>query len=258
MRAAVLALAALLTIGCGDDEAPASAPHRGPFGAPAVSVADLPPTSVASGRSHREHDTLDHEPLHVTPPPTGGTSTTTGTTAATAAEPEGRNYVAELATAVGSPAACIDTAIARTMHGRLSIQITATVMASGGVTRATASGGSLPESVVTCMQARALAARIAGPVEDAPRTISTTLTFDVATTDDTVTQVTPDWHQPGAVAEPGHVLPAVGAEGRPEGAVAPDSTLPARAPAGRQEGTLAPDVVTPARGGGGTIWPSNP
>jgi hypothetical protein len=259
MRAWVALSIALALLGCGGDDAPAPTRERGPFAAAA------PPTTTSTsasdpriGRTHREIDSLDHGIYHPAPPSSAATTTHTeiGPGEASTA-PEGRNYGAELAVAVGSPASCMDAEIARTLHGRLSIQVTATVTPSGTVTRATASGASLPERVLTCVQTRALNAHLAAPVEGAPRTLSTVLTFDVTTTDDTVTHETPVWHQPGAVAEPGHVLPAVGAEGRPSGSVEPDSTLPARG-TGSQEGRVAPDVVTPAVGGGGTIWPSTP
>ncbi len=253
----VVALASALA-GCGDDEPPTRADRgRGPFTGVAVSTAPAP-TDVPGARHRQDFDTLDHDSIAHAHAPTaaGGTPAPPPSLADTAATPEQRNLGGELATALGSPATCIDIATARTLHGRLTMQVTATVTPTGTVTRATASGASLPEATLACMQARALTAHLAAPVPGAPRTISTSLSFDVTTTDDTTTRETPEWHQPGAVASPGVVLPAVGAQGRPVGAVTPDSTLPAVGAAGRPEGSVRPDIVTPAQGGGGTLWPS--
>jgi len=258
MQRIAIAIALTLTA-CGSGETPASSAghQRGPFAAaPATAT---PPTSVARpSRPHRDLDTFDHGSLSPSSAGAITETTTTSSSGGTAAGPEERHLGDELATAIGSPASCLDLETARSLHGRLSVSVSATVMATGGVTRATASGASLPETVLTCLQARALAAHLRAPVEGAPRTVSTTLAFDVTATDDRTTTTTPEWHQPGAVAEPGHVLPAVGAQGRPEGALAPDSTLPAIGARGRPEGSVSPDIVTPARGGGGTIWPSDP
>ncbi|MFO0681366.1 MAG: hypothetical protein U0234_04910 [Sandaracinus sp.] len=248
MRASLLVVSfALALAACGDDEAPPSAEHsRGPYGA----VASAPQATVA--RPHHALGTLDREslrpaPLGAAPTTADGEEATTATAAATGATEQERDLGAELASAVGSPASCIDLATARALHGALAIHVTATITPTGSVTRGTASAVGLPEAAAECIRARVLAAHLGAPVEGAPRTIATTLSFDVTATDDETTTETPVWHQPGAVAEPGVVLPAVGATGRPEGAVAPDHTLPAQA-TGRPEGSVAPDLVLPARG----------
>ena len=260
MRARVVVVIVLALVGCGGgEEAPSGGRGRGPFGAPAASAA--PATVIAHGTSHHPFDTLDHDSLSPTArAATTAAATTTGGGGggAAATEPEGRHLDRELAAAIGSPASCLDLETARSLHGHLSVSVSATVMPTGNITRATASGGSLPPAVLTCLQTRALGAHLAAPVDGAPRTVSTSISFDVETTADTTTTTTPVWHQPGAVQEPGTVLPAIGAEGRPSGALAPDSTLPAVGAQGRPEGSVGPDIVTPARGGGGTIWPSNP
>lgn len=245
----VLAIVILVSLtACGGDPEP-SVDRRGPFGAPTVATS-APLATSAGPRQHYDLDTLAHDPLDRVPGPSARATTTTtgGAGGSAAAAPEGRNYAGELATAIGSPMSCIDLATARTLHGHVTIQVTANVTPSGGVTRATAAGAGLPPTALTCVQNLALAARLLAPVADAPRVISTSLTFDVSATDDTVTHETPVWHQPGAVAEPGVVLPAVGAQGRPEGSVAPDETMPAIGATGRPEGSVAPDIVLPARG----------
>lgn len=241
--ALVCALAA-----CGGDDTPASTPSRGPYGA-----APVPSAPVTPAVAHARHalDTLDRESLapttvHASPSAPDEAPAAPEAPAATTASEE-RDLGAELAAAVGSPASCIDLATARSLHGSLSIHVTATVTPTGSVTRGTASGAGLPAAAAECVQARVLAAHLAPPIEGAPRTISATLSFEVTATDDETTTETPAWRQPGHVAEPGVVLPAVGATARPEGAVAPDSTLPAQV-TGRPQGSVAPDLVLPARG----------
>jgi hypothetical protein len=252
MRTALAIGVVCALVGCGGDDPPPTV-GRGPFRGPPATTrpAAAAPLAGPGATGRREYGTTDHTTLHAAPPVTGGSTTTTSVTpAATTAEEAHRDLPADLAAAIGSPASCIDTTVARGLHGRLLVNVSATVTAVGTVTRATASGTGLPESTIECIRARALAAHLAGPVEGAPRTISTTLAFDITTTDDETTTETPVWHQPGAVAEPGHVLPAGGTvTARPEGSVRPDSVLPAVAPSGaHQEGRVAPDIVLPARG----------
>ena len=250
-RAHLLAvvLVGLALSACGEDDAALAAAHPRPF-APAPTTTDVASSGPAVARPRQDLDTLDHGTVQragptAPPPPPPPPS---APTLAEAPAPQERSLPAELATAIGSPASCLDLATARALHGRLTVQVSATVTPAGNVTRARASGGGLPPAALACIQARALGAHLSPPIEGAPRSISTTLAFEVTTTADETTTETPVWRQPGAVADPGVVLPAVGASGRPEGALAPDSTLPAVVPAGRQEGTVAPDIVLPARG----------
>jgi hypothetical protein len=253
MRA--LLITAIVLVACGGEEeaAPASA-ARGPFRGP-VHVAAPSTTTAATPVSVGRHD---YHPLTTTRPsgsiaaPSTATGASTPTTTARATE---RDLGAELGAAIGSPTSCIDTETARTLHGHLAISVSANVTPTGSVTRATASGG-LPPAALECIRTRALGAHIAPPIEGAPRTVTASLAFDVTTTDDVTTRVTPVWHQPGQIVEPGIVTPAIGAEGRPAGSVPPDITQPAVGAQGRPEGSVPPDIITPARGGSGTMWPS--
>jgi hypothetical protein len=251
--AGIVVVATLALVACGGDAPPPSGSGRGPFGVAAPPPSTGPGTTASAHGHHTldsfDHDSFEHPAAHVAvrPPPSAGADGVPPPPGSTTGEGE-RNLQTELVTALGSPATCLDTATARTLHGRLTLQVTANVTPSGNVTRATVSGSSVPESVITCMQARAMSVHLAAPIEGAPRAISTSLAFEVTTTDDTRTTETPVWHQPGQVAEPGVVLSAGGTEGRPQGAVAPDSTLPAAVTTGRPEGAVAPDIVLPARG----------
>jgi hypothetical protein len=245
MLVLVLALA-----GCGGEEqATPPGRERGPFGA--ASTAPVAPTAAAervvpAGRRSREPDMFAHGPIA---PSSGGGVTSTERVEATIEldAPAERNLGAELVTAVGSPAGCIDLATARSLHGRLTIQVSATVMPTGSITRASASGSGLPPAALDCVEARALAARLAAPIEGAPRGISGTLEYEVTATDDAVTVTTPDIPTPRGAVAPGIVTPALGPDGPIAGNVAPSSTLPATGPDGRPEGSVAPDVLLPAR-----------
>ena len=243
----------LLLSACGSDE-PAAAVGRGPGRGPGGGAAP-PPSSTTTPIGRHDYRVLSGSIPTARILPSAPSAPSAAPAAAPARE---RDLGAELAAAIGSPATCLDLATARALHGRVTIQVSATVTPAGSVTRATASGGGLPAVAIECVRGRALGAHLAPPIEGAPRTVSTALAFEVTATDDATTHETPAWHQPGAVAQPGIVLPAVGADGRPAGALAPDSVLPAVGAQGRPEGSVQPDLVLPARGGGGTIGPSNP
>jgi hypothetical protein len=248
MRWLAVALA-LTTMACGgsdDAEAP-SGSGRGPFSAAAAAPTPprAPPTSPRS-RS-RGPDPVAHGAVApaIVPGPIG--STTRVDVTETTTEAHERDLGVELANAIGSPASCIDLETARSLHGHLRVHVTATVMATGSITRATATGSGLSREALACVEARALAAHLAAPIERAPRGVSASLDYDVSATDDTRTTSTPDFVlQPGAVA-PGVVTPAVGPDRPVEGRVTPSSTLPATGGAGRPEGSVAPDIVLPAR-----------
>ena len=83
--------------------------------------------------------------------------------------PTPRNFEGELRSLVGDPTSCGD------LGGRevVAIQLRATVTDNGVITRAGVSG--VPAETAACLRQRLEAARFAGPVERAPRTITATL-----------------------------------------------------------------------------------
>ena len=147
---------------------------------------------------------------------------------AAAEAPHERDFSEELRNAVGDIASCLDVETARTLHGALTVSVSTTVLPSGTMSRASVSAP-LPEAARNCIRDRALHASI-GPVENAPRSISTTLRFEVQASEAPPPQrvFAPDYIPPGATA-PGVTLPALGGA-PPAGAQAPGIVLPAQVP----------------------------
>ena len=128
---------ALCTVGCGgEDTAPAPGHERGPFGAASSAPVAPPPVPAPlgpTGRRSREPDMFDHGTIAPSTGTVGATTTDhVEITGGTIVAPAERRFGVELATAIGSPAGCIDVATARALHGRLVIQVSATVMPTGG------------------------------------------------------------------------------------------------------------------------------
>lgn len=107
----------------------------------------------------------------------------TGAPAAEAAPPEPppRDLSGELASAFGQPLSCLDAAAVASGGGRLTVTITAYLMPSGRITRASASAPGQPSEAITCLEKRASALSLRGPIDDAPRQVSAALPVEVVT-----------------------------------------------------------------------------
>jgi hypothetical protein len=188
-RSAVL-LMFLLALGCGrrDDGAPGTPlPVRGsvrgggvgvPSSAPSAVPVAAAPTSASGGRAApsedwrsigRPADEGPTEPTGVAPP-------------VEAPEVAARDYSTELSAAFGSPASCFDFARISTFGESLRVNVSVTVMPSGRVNRATASGSGFTPEEVACLEERAMNTSIRGPVDGAPRTISARIEYAIETT----------------------------------------------------------------------------
>jgi hypothetical protein len=89
-----------------------------------------------------------------------------------------RDLAAELRNALGSPVGCLTPREVGQGPDHLSISVSVTVIGTGMVTRAEVSSADLSEAEQLCMRQRALAARLPGSIEDAPRTVATAITLD--------------------------------------------------------------------------------
>ena len=232
-----------LVLGCGEDRVDPNAPTREqmarimsrpanpptPAPPPRFVPRSLTPSGEASpGRSPSEF--VITEQVTTAPPPT---------------PPVARDLSEEFRAAIGDITSCLDAETARSLRGSLTVNVTATVLPSGTMSRANVTA-SLPEPVRRCIQERALHASI-GAVERAPRGISATLRFEVeaSAAPPPVREYAPDYIPPGATA-PGLTLPALGGA-PPSGAQAPGLTLPALGGA-PPPGAQAPGLVLPAQG----------
>lgn len=168
------------------------------------------------------------------------------------------DYGNALRTAFGTPTDCISAQSRERLRGDLTVSVSARVTPSGRVTSANVSGSGLSPEDLACMTRRAEALQLAGPIEGAPRTVSTSITYAIASTPSTGTEGgwELDWGPsspaqgtlPAGAQAPGIVTPARGPSGRPPGAVAPDSTLPALAPSTPPPGYVPPASTLPATG----------
>lgn len=169
-------------------------------------------------------------------------------TEAVPAEEAPRNYGNDLRAAIGDISGCLDVQTAAAQRGALSVSVSATALPSGRLQRATVSAGSLPRPAIDCIRARVESASIPQPIEGAPRTVSTTLRYEVSAqvTTETRTRFATDEAPPGNTQAPGVVLPALGTPGPAPGAVAPAYVQPALAEPGPAPGAVEPAVTLPA------------
>lgn len=172
----MLALAIALSLaGCGDDEAPAAVPGRGvgpEAAAPAAPATEPVKTSRRYGSAAEARPQLG-------PAPTDPIQIVENVPVPAEQQQAPRDLGAELQRAIGDPTACFDRAALANAGPTLSIAVSATVTSSGMITRAEASAPGMPAESIACVRDRVLAARLAPPIADAPRTIGANLRYDV-------------------------------------------------------------------------------
>lgn len=182
-----LTFAFLLALGCGRRDEGTSGPplpargsvRGGGFGRAASPPPSTPPPA-ATGRDRARGDdewrsvgrpASDEAPAPSTETPSPGTP-----------EPAARDYASELAAAFGSPAACFDFARITTFGESLRVNVSVTVMPSGRVNRASASGTGFTPQEVACLQEHAMNVSLRGPIDGAPRTISARIEYAIEAT----------------------------------------------------------------------------
>jgi hypothetical protein len=168
-----------------------------------------------------------------------------------------RDLGAELRAALGSPAGCIRSDTMLRAGGRLDVHVTATVGPSGRVTRATAHAESLSTDERACLERRAGAVVLRGPVEGAPRAVTTTLAVTYRETPPPPPRDAPPppIPLPPGARPPAYTLPAQVGDGPSPGTVPPRIVLPAQVGSGPAPGSVAPSLVLPAQGPSGTSRP---
>lgn len=91
-----------------------------------------------------------------------------------------RDLAAELSQRLGSPTSCLDLQSVVEGGGQLTVLVVAEVMPSGRITRAQATAPGQPSTALRCLEARATAASLKGPVPSAPVSVSATFPIEVA------------------------------------------------------------------------------
>jgi hypothetical protein len=89
-----------------------------------------------------------------------------------------RNFSRELESMVGSPATCLAPRPANEAPAQVRIALSASVMPSGAVGRGEVSAAGLSPSELECVKQRVENLRFAPPIENAPFTVSGTITLN--------------------------------------------------------------------------------
>jgi hypothetical protein len=252
MRArAFFCFASLALAACGSN---ANAPAPSRTEAAGVDPTARPPRVREERAGWARTPAPEPTPLELAPPP--ATAVVIEETVVTEAEapPEPttprRDYGDDLREAIGDISGCLDAQTAAGLSGSLSVSVSATAMPSGRLQRVSVSAGSLPAAAQSCIRSRVESSMMPTPIEGAPRSVSTTLRFQVTAqvTTETRTRFATDGPQPGRTQAPGVVLPALGDPGPATGAQAPAHTLPALADPGPAPGHVPPGHTLPAQG----------
>lgn len=194
LAAGALALGIGLGIaGCGDDEpAPAAAGGRGPLsggrGAVATPVVSAGPPVAPTTRSGRSGSGRAGSTA-----PSGRLGAGPGTPVIAPgaagddddAEPaeEERDLGEELHAAIGSIERCIDLETARALEGTLHVNVTAQIMPSGRISTASANAARLSRAQNACIEDIVEHISLPGPIDGAPRAISTSIELVVEITE---------------------------------------------------------------------------
>jgi hypothetical protein len=148
-----------------EPEAPAPGPNRGLRPAPAPAAEPRPTQEPAPAPFEFP---ADPKPAEQAPP--------AEQQPAPAAEgPPPRDYASELKGLVGSPSGCLKPRAGAQAPREIGVTVEAVVMESGLISRAYARSGELDDDELACIRARLGSARMQSGVEDAPRTVTTSV-----------------------------------------------------------------------------------
>lgn len=172
MRWAAALAVLLAAAGCGDDEEP-RAPGRGMTRGAEPAPGAAAPATPTAGRD---------DPLGAPTDPRAGRVRLDQAPDPAAAEAQpgdgeatapGPDLSAELRRRVGDPSSCLRGL--DDLPDEVTLRVSATVSTSGVITRSTVSGP-VPSEARDCVTGRLSSARLTGPVEGAPRTVTTSVT----------------------------------------------------------------------------------
>jgi len=173
-------------------------------------------------------------------------------------EPPELDLAIRVKNAYGYPAECLGPDAIPEGISQFSIRLSVTMTGSGIVTRSSVSAPVTAEAQA-CLERRAAGLRVAGPIPDAPRTVSTSIDVQAVTrVAAAATAGAPEGPQeyelPAGAHEPGTVLPAVVGDGPAPGYRPAARTLPAVAGEGPAEGSRPAGRTLPARGSSQMSW----
>jgi len=214
------------------DEAPAADLGRGLHGKTTPPPAAAAPTEPAPAPAPTPFVFPDDAPPAAAKP---AAATPEG-----AAAPDGpppRDYSGELKGLVGSPGGCLKPRVGARSPREITVTVEAVVMETGMISRAYARSSELDDEELACIRARLASARMKPAVEQAPRSVSTTVSLILQ----------PGAAQPAAAAPPpGYDQPEpppdLDEPEPPSGIDQPETALP---PLGAAPGDQAPRYGQP-------------
>lgn len=186
-----LAALSLLALACGKDQPPMP---RGVTGSDRGEIVEAEPAPEPAKEEQAPEPRLSGLPSPFAPGP-GDLSPTTPTTPARteAAAPEApaRDLGAELADLARAPG-CIDLAAAASQPGgKLTVSVSAYVLETGRITRATVSAPGQPAAALRCAERRITGAGLKGPIPSGAGNVSGIATLEVIGAAPTTVQVQP-------------------------------------------------------------------
>lgn len=182
---------ALFLFACGSSDAPTSGPMERPRGvnAPAETPAPKPTAPKPAAAVEEATPIPEQAPLPA---------------AAEEKKDEAppRDYPAELLAALGAPVDCLHPRSGADVPSELHVDVQVYLLETGFVSRAYARSPSLDAAETQCLTKRASSLRLRGPIEDAPRSVSTTLTLTLQRAEKPAAEKAPEAPEPETNANP--------------------------------------------------------
>jgi hypothetical protein len=215
--AVLLALAASLSAACRRAETPPTPPGMLDSEGKPIQARPAAPAPPAAPRAP-EPTVYDFE-RPAPPAPSAAQNLGMAPSAAAATQPSepARDLSAELSAALNQMTDCVDAAqAAQRPNGRLVVSVSAYVMGTGGISRATIDAPGQPAEALACFQRRLLAAKLREPVVGAPINVRGSAEVEVKAAGPRPTATTP----PAAPAAPAGDV----ARGEPGDVARPDQS----------------------------------
>jgi hypothetical protein len=194
-RPLLAALGLLCCIACDDAQAPARRQRGLARGeeVPKGPIVTPPPTPTPAPAPARPRSSLPSpfakandpgalkKPAAPTAPAAPDVSAAPPVAAAAPAAPA-RDLSAELTSVLGQPLTCLDVEAVVRAGGRVNVSVTAHVVPSGRITRATVEAPGQPASALRCFEQRATSGALTGPIVGAPTQVTATLPVEIVAT----------------------------------------------------------------------------
>jgi hypothetical protein len=195
-----LALALLLSTAC-SRAAEKPVPPPGLLDSEGKPLAPAPSAPVAPAQGPAQPTVYDFE--RPAPSPAANTAQNLGMSPPAGRAPAGaggnRDLAAELSSALNQVTDCVAPAeAAKQPSGRLVVNVSAYVLGTGSISRATVDAPGQPADALACLQRRVMAIKLAEPVPDAPTNVRGSTTVEIKAVGPKPTAATPPPTKPPA------------------------------------------------------------